>query len=238
MEGKLLYPPYIHHFSSFFRILHMDTPNIMTIKEVSEHLRVSERTVLDWAQKGEIPCGKLGSSWRFKSEDIESWLNERLSSAPAPTYPKIRLELILNPDCIEIVEEPMNKTAALELLIDKLSQKHNINKESFRQAIFDREELMSTGIGLGIGVPHVRLKNIDDIVMGALIVRNGIEDYEALDQQTVKMVFMIIANEGQHSDYLKFLSALSKQLQCAEYREELLAVHDSDNLYIKLIKGI
>ncbi|NQZ58376.1 MAG: PTS sugar transporter subunit IIA [Lentisphaeraceae bacterium] len=216
----------------------MNTPNIMTMKEVSEYLRVSERTVLDWAQKGEIPCGKLCSSWRFKREDIEAWLNERLSSAPAPTYAKIRLELILNPDCIEIIDKPMKKTEALDLLIDKISAQHEIPKATFRQAIFDREELMSTGIGLSIAVPHVRLKNIDDIVMGALIVRDGIDDYEALDGQTVKLVFMIIANDGQHNDYLKFLSALSKQLQCEDYRNELLSVQDSDNLYIKLIKGI
>ena len=212
--------------------------SIMTIKEVSEQLRVSERTVLDWAQKGEIPCGKLGSSWRFKSDEIENWLNERLSSAPVPTYPKIRLELILNPNCIEIIDGTMTKADALNTLIQKTCSTHDLNEEVVTKAIFDREELMSTGIGLGLAVPHVRLKNVEEITMSVLIVRQGIEDYEALDGQPVKIIFMIVANELQHKDYLKFLSALSKQLQSAEYRKELLEVQDSDNLYIKLIKGI
>ena len=207
---------------------------IMTLKEVSEHLRVSERTVLDWAQKGEIPCGKLGSSWRFQREEVENWLNERLSSAPVPTYPKIRLD----PNCIEIVEGKMNKKNALNLLVEKTCEVHQLNQQEVSQAIFDREELMSTGIGLGLAVPHVRLKSVDEITMGVLIVRDGIEDYEALDGQNVKIVFMLIANESQHKDYLKFLSALSRQLQSAEYRQELLEVADSDNLYMKLIKGI
>jgi DNA binding domain, excisionase family len=47
--------------------------DILTIKEVARYLRVSERTVYDWAQKGEIPSGKIGTVWRFKKSDIERW---------------------------------------------------------------------------------------------------------------------------------------------------------------------
>ena len=217
----------------------MDTHEIMTMKEVSEHLRVSERTVLDWAQKGEIPCGKLGSSWRFKRDDIENWLNERLSSAPPSKYPRIKLELILNPDCILISEDELSKEDALNKMVELIGEHHEYqNIDEFRQAIFHREELMSTGIGLGIAVPHVRLKNLQNISMGAMLIRQGINDYEALDGLPVKLIFMIAANESQHTDYLKFLSALSKQLQAESYREDLLQVQDCDNFYMKLIRGI
>ena len=53
--------------------------DILTIEEVAKYLRVSERTVYDWAQKGEIPAGKIGTVWRFKKSEIEKWVNERLS---------------------------------------------------------------------------------------------------------------------------------------------------------------
>ncbi len=53
---------------------------ILTIEEVARYLRVSERTVYEWAQKGEIPAGKIGTVWRFKKDDIESWVDERLAS--------------------------------------------------------------------------------------------------------------------------------------------------------------
>ena len=46
--------------------------DILTIEEVANYLRVSERTVYDWAQKGEIPSGKIGTVWRFKKSEIES----------------------------------------------------------------------------------------------------------------------------------------------------------------------
>ena len=44
---------------------------ILTIEEVAQYLRVSERTVYDWANKGDIPCGKLGTTWRFKRTEVE-----------------------------------------------------------------------------------------------------------------------------------------------------------------------
>ena len=54
----------------------MPLPEILTIEEVARYLRVSERTVYDWAQKGKIPAGKLGFSWRFKRSDIQRWADE------------------------------------------------------------------------------------------------------------------------------------------------------------------
>ena len=216
----------------------MDNPSIMTMKEVSEYLRVSERTVLDWAQKSEIPCGKLGSSWTFKREDIESWLSERLSTAPPSNYPRIKLELILSPDCTMVETEKVDKETALTKMIEILCENYSYNFNELKQAIFHREELMSTGIGMGIAVPHVRLKNVPDITMAAMITKQTVDDYEALDGLPVNLIFMIIANEAQHADYLKFLSTLSKQLQAESYRNDLLQVDDSDNFYIKLIRGI
>ena len=53
--------------------------DILTIEEVAKYLRVSERTVYDWAQKGEIPAGKIGTVWRFKKSEVENWVNARLS---------------------------------------------------------------------------------------------------------------------------------------------------------------
>lgn len=50
---------------------------IMTLPEVADYLRVTERTIYDWAQKGKIPAVKLGSAWRFKRSEIERWMEER-----------------------------------------------------------------------------------------------------------------------------------------------------------------
>ena len=75
--------------------------DILTIEEVARYLRVSERTVYDWAQKGEIPSGKIGTVWRFKKSEIERWVNERLSSnRPANIFSVVQIQNILSPDRI------------------------------------------------------------------------------------------------------------------------------------------
>ena len=58
----------------------MADDDILTLEEVAKYLRVSERTIYDCAQKGEIPAGKIRTAWRFKKSEIDKWVNERLSS--------------------------------------------------------------------------------------------------------------------------------------------------------------
>ena len=70
--------------------------DILTIEEVAKYLRVSERTVYDWAQKGEIPSGKIGTVWRFKKSEIERWVNERLSSnRPVSLISSVKIQNII-----------------------------------------------------------------------------------------------------------------------------------------------
>lgn len=53
------------------------TDQILTIKEVAAYLKVHERTVYRLASKGEIPAFKVANSWRFKEEEIQSWIKTR-----------------------------------------------------------------------------------------------------------------------------------------------------------------
>ena len=96
--------------------------DILTIEEVARYLRVSERTVYDWAQKGEIPSGKIGTVWRFKKAEIEKWVNDRLSSSSKPTLQnnQIQVKSILSPDRIIFLNHS-TKHDALLALADNLS---------------------------------------------------------------------------------------------------------------------
>ena len=91
--------------------------DILTIEEVANYLRVSERTVYDWAQKGEIPAGKIGTVWRFKKTEIEQWVNDRLSvnsRADALRQP-VRIQNILSPDRVVFIEHSSRRDALVEL---------------------------------------------------------------------------------------------------------------------------
>ena len=96
---------------------------IMTIEEVANYLRVSERTVYDWAQKGQLPGGKLGTTWRFKRSDIESWVNEQLSK-PGPRLgggSSVTACSALESERVVLVDKG-SKTEILTTLVDLLAE--------------------------------------------------------------------------------------------------------------------
>jgi PTS system nitrogen regulatory IIA component len=132
-----------------------------------------------------------------------------------------------------------SKTELLETLIGLLARSPRVTDEpALRQAIFAREELMSTGIGLGVGIPHVRLDSVTDVAMAMAVSRREIADYESLDEKPVRIVFMIAANSSQHAEYIRLLGMLSQQLKSPAFREKLLACQTADELYSQLAESL
>ena len=211
--------------------------DILTIEEVAKYLRVSERTVYDWAQKGEIPAGKIGTVWRFKKDEIEKWVNERLtSSVKAPhANPLVQIQNILSPDRIVILNHS-TRHDALVALAETLGTAPQIkNRQELTVEILKREELMSTAIGRGIAIPHVRLSSVTDLVMAVGLCKHDIIDFQTIDDVPVRLLFMIAAAYNQHSYYLQTLSFFSSKLKSASLREGLLAATNPLDAYNLLI---
>lgn len=207
--------------------------DILTIEEVARYLRVSERTVYDWAQKGEIPSGKIGTVWRFKKSEIEKWVNDRLSSSekPALQNQQIQVKNILSPDRIVFLNHS-TKHDALLALADVLSTAPQIKAtQELSVEILKREELMSTAIGRGIAIPHVRLSSVTDLVMAVGISKVDIIDFQTFDDTPVRLLFMIAAAYNQHTYYLQTLSYFSNRLKNQELRDALLEVETPMDAY-------
>lgn len=212
--------------------------DILTIEEVAKYLRVSERTVYDWAQKGEIPSGKIGTVWRFKKTEIENWVNERLSSGArfSTANTTVQVKNILSPERIVFVEH-VTKHDALVELADNLSTAPQIkNSQELVSEILKREELMSTAIGRGIAIPHVRLSSVTDLVMSVGLCRKPIADFQAIDDTPVRLIIMIAAAYNQHSYYLQTLSFFSARLKNQLLRDSLLAATSPEDAYALLTK--
>ena len=211
---------------------------IMTIEEVAGYLRVSERTVYDWAQKGQLPGGKLGTTWRFKRSDIESWVNRQLGAPTAPpsTQGSGLLSTLLAPERVVFLEGG-EKENALKTLCAVLAGSPLVpNEKDLAAAIFRREELMSTGIGFGVGVPHVRMPGVSDQVMALGISREPLTDYASLDEVPVQIVCMVAAGSTQHPQYIRALSAISTRLKDEKVRAALIAATDAVSAF-KLFTG-
>ena len=214
----------------------MDT--IMTLDEVAKYLRVSERTVYEWASKGELPGGKLGTSWRFKRDDIEKWVSHKLSPRihlPSSDFPS--LSAILKPERTVLLHST-TKEAALNQLIDLCTDIPNLsNRAELADAVFKREQLMSTGIGLSIAVPHVRLNSIHEINVAFGVNESGIKDYDSLDNIPVRIIVLIVAGRDQHTDYIQTLSRISRLLKNPLIRERLFEAKSSSEIYKIVIEG-
>ena len=210
---------------------------ILTIEEVAKYLRVSERTVYDWAQKGEIPSGKIGTVWRFKKSEIEKWVNERLSSSDrlSPSKIDVQIKNILSPDRIVFISQSTKRDSLVELSA-ALSKAPQVKfAKELETEILKREELMSTAIGRGIAIPHARLSSVTDLVMAVGICKNPIMDFQTLDDQPVRLLIMIAAAYNQHSYYLQTLSRVSSKLKDGSLRDGLLTAASADEAYKLLI---
>jgi PTS system nitrogen regulatory IIA component len=210
----------------------MTDDDILTIEEVAKYLRVSERTVYDWAQKGEIPAGKIGTAWRFKKAEIEQWVNDRLSvNRLTPQTSAIPIDTILSPSRILFLDYSTKRDVLLALA-DNLADAPQVkNRQELAVEILKREELMSTAIGRGIAIPHIRLSSVTDLVVSVGISTADIIDFQPLDDEPVRLVFMIAAAYNQHAYYLQTLSFFSARLKNQELRRALLAAGSSQEVY-------
>lgn len=209
---------------------------IMTIEEVAAYLRVSERTVYDWAQKGDLPGGKLGTTWRFKRNDVENWVNSRISNPGASkSTGGVTSSATLTAERVIILDEA-DKGTVLKKLVDLLAESPFVrNRDALLKGILAREELMSTGIGFGVGVPHVRIDTVSDLVMAVAVCKRPIAGYSSLDNQPVQIVCMLAARSDQHAKYIRTLSAVSSRLKDADVRQAIVESDDPAFIHAQLI---
>ena len=208
----------------------MSEPAWLTLDELSAYLKIGRTSLYRMAREGEIPATKIGNQWRFNRGQIDEWMKRRLAQ-PRPARASASPDLcsVLRAERVLFLES-CTKERALNRLIDCLASAAAMPpREKLAAGIFRREEMMSTGIGLGIGVPHVRLPSVPQLVMAAGICRPPIADYESLDRQPVRLIFMLIAGQDQHAAYLKLLSQISSRLVDPEFRERLWNCPDAES---------
>lgn len=209
---------------------------MMTTGEVAKFLRVSEKTVEDWAKKGELAGAEINGELRFQRADVKAWVKSKMFRYPKKDVSSLKFETLITADRI-IITDKISKKELFDKMINILSETPFVKKASdLYTAIYEREDLMSTGIGLNLGIPHVRLKSIKDMAVAIALVKDGIDDYESLDSEPVKLVFMIIARDDQHAQHLKFLSQLSTVLKDDDFRLALLNCSSAEDI-LKLLCG-
>lgn len=93
--------------------------------------------------------------------------------------------------------------------------------DSLINALKEREEIMSTGIGFGIAIPHAKINSVKEMAFAVGISDSGI-DFDSMDGQPVKLIILVIAGEKQHKDYLRLLSNIMAILKKEPVKEKII----------------
>jgi nitrogen PTS system EIIA component len=138
---------------------------------------------------------------------------------------------------ISFLEGIESKKDALLSLIGLLEKGNKLKcKDSFYQAIIDREKLISTGIGLGVAIPHAKLDGYEDFFIAIGISHKKGISWDSLDNLPVKLIFMIGGPEKMQTKYLQILSHLTSVIRQENIRKQLLKTRDVKQL-IDLLKS-
>lgn len=143
------------------------------------------------------------------------------------------LQKILCKDSIAIDDSLKDKDAVLHKIADMAATCPGLVKykpENLYDKLADREDLLSTGIGKGIALPHCTLDDLDDFVIGILIVPSGV-NFKAIDKKKVRLFIFIFAPKSKRNDHISYLARISQILQSPETVEEIVSQTDSEKVY-------
>lgn len=208
---------------------------VMTMPEVAAYLKVAEKTVQRLIQRQEIPCAKVGNQWRFVRGAIDAWLLERMRLTAADTAdpaadrtPAPGLARLLRADLVLPHLRPGRKAEVLAQLVAPLSQAGLIpDAEFFLAKLLEREEMVSTAVGFGLAVPHLRHPGESPAQEPCLVIGRLSEglDFQAVDGQPTYLFCLVCApSEVVH---LRLLARLANMARDRHFLREVLAARDA-----------
>ncbi len=150
--------------------------------------------------------------------------------------PHLLISKYLNPNLVKLLNID-DRDAALRSLVDLLDEQGKLkDKEAFYRAILEREQIVSTGIGMGVAVPHAKLPGYETFFIAIGVHPKGIS-WEALDGVPVRLVFMIGGPDDKQTEYLQLLSRLTLAIKDEERRKKILQLSKPEDI-IALFRGI
>jgi len=141
---------------------------------------------------------------------------------------------VLDKEAILVDLKSDDKKGVLEELVTPAARIAGVNHEEVMRVLLDREQLGSTGIGGGIGIPHGKLKGLKSLVLGFGLSRKGV-DFESIDGKPTHIFFLLVTPENSTGLHLKLLARISRILKNDLFKERLLGAADRDEI-LSIIK--
>ncbi|MEM7121029.1 MAG: PTS IIA-like nitrogen regulatory protein PtsN [Pseudomonadota bacterium] len=140
---------------------------------------------------------------------------------------------ILKQDAVIAHLKAGSKKQALQELAHHAAGTVGIDERAIFDALLERERLGTTGVGLGIAIPHAKMPNLDRL--HALFARLDTPvDFEAIDEQPVDLMFLLLAPESAGADHLKALARVSRLLRNQVVCEKLRGADSAEAIFALL----
>ncbi len=134
---------------------------------------------------------------------------------------KISFGKFLTKDSIVVLHAEDKKTA-FDQLVAKVSDLAHLDRDVVARLVWKRENMIPTGVGHGLGMPHIRVERMDNPVIIIGVCANEIADYETQDGEPVRVIVFIAADDAKQEDYLGLLSSVSGKMRNSELIAEIL----------------
>jgi fructose-specific phosphotransferase system IIA component len=136
----------------------------------------------------------------------------------------MKISDILNEQMVVTGLKGSSKEEIISAMIDLVAATPKVlNKDRVREAIFEREKIMSTGVGNGFAIPHGKTDAVSDIVAAFAVTKDPI-DYQSLDEKPVRLVFLLVGKDNMVGPHIKLLSRISRLMNKEDFRKRLLEV--------------
>ena len=208
----------------------------LTIRDLTEILNVSEKTVRRWIKQGTIPAYRIQGQYRFNKAEILEWATSRRINVAAniftepENFPVTGLADALCAGGIFYRVHGSNKESAIKAVVENIRLPDDADRAMLLQFILAREAIASTGIGDGIAIPHVRnplVLNVDQPIATLCFLEKPIE-FLSLDGQPVYCLFTIVAPTVRSHLYL--LSRLAFALRNPDFKNAIKHQNSRDEI--------
>ncbi len=210
----------------------------LTVRDVSEMLDVSEKTVYRWLNERKLPGYRMSGQYRFSRAEVLEWatankLNVPLGALQESEHSDLPLPTLL--DAIQLGGifyriGGSDRESALRSAVEVVRLPDEVDRGFLLQVLLAREELASTGIGDGVAIPHSRypiVLHVNKPLVSLCFLEKPI-DFGALDGEPVHALFTMISSSMRA--HLHLLSRLSFALRDVEFKSLVMAQAGRDEL--------
>jgi fructose-specific phosphotransferase system IIA component len=124
-----------------------------------------------------------------------------------------------------------SKKELINALVDALGKQMESEEqlEEVRKAVFEREKIMSTGVGKGLAIPHAKTKAVTENLAAFALLEEPL-DFDSIDGDPVRLVFLLVGPESNNSQHIKLLSRISRLMNSGSFRETILNCTSKDGI--------